>query len=494
MTTASNSTSASSSSADSKQAAESEAYRRRMSEEAQERHRRRKLWRECRQRLAFWVGAIIVGLVGLLFARLADGAILVFHRMVDAHAWWPWVISPVVFGGLVWMTQGRLKNARGSGIQQVIAAIGRQNSSIRNGLLAIQIVVAKMAMTLTALLGGASVGREGPTVHIGAAIMYAFGRRLGLYGKKTVAGLILAGGAAGIAAAFNTPLAGVMFAIEELSQTFEQRFSGLVLTAVLMGGVVTFGLVGHYSYFGDLSVSLAFDGTWLGIFICALAGGLLGGFYAKLILPTDKGLIGKMNGVRSRHPVWFAVGCGLMLAALGLVSGQHIFGTGYDETRAILEGHPESDKLFLLWKFLANVVSYISGLPGGLFSPSLSVGAAIAPWITPWLPGASLQSIGLLGMAGYLAGVTRTPMTASVITIELSHSPDMLIPILATCLIASAVSSRLSPVPIYHALAQQLLNNLPPSSGKQRGKAAREASHSARRIKQQNTEQPDNKG
>lgn len=441
--------------------AQAEAYRQRLYLEAKERHRRRHLWRSWRQRLAFWIGAIMVGLVALLFARLADGGILVFRNMVASHPWWPWVISPLVFGGLVWMTEGRLRNARGSGIQQVIAAIGRPQSGLRNQLLALRIAVAKMAMTLTALLAGASVGREGPTVHIGAAIMYSFGRRLGLYGKNTVSGLILAGGAAGIAAAFNTPLAGVMFAIEELSHTFEQRFSGLVLTAVLLGGVVTFGLVGHYSYFGDLSVPMAMGSAWFAVIICSVMGGLLGGFYVKLILPTDKGIIGMANGVRKRHPVMFAVACGFALAALGMVSGQHIFGTGYDETRAILDGKPEADGMFLIWKFLANVVSYVAGIPGGLFSPSLSVGAAMAPWIVPWLPGTSLQVIGLLGMAGYLAGVTRTPLTSSVITIELSHSPDMLIPILATCMLASAVSSRLSPVPVYHALAQRLLAGLP---------------------------------
>lgn len=106
------------------------------------------------------------------------------------------------------------------------------------------------------------------------------------------------------------------------------------------------------------------------------------------------------------------------------------------------------------------MVSYLAGIPGGLFSPSLSVGAGIAPWLVEWIPGINLQAAGLLGMAAYLAGVTRTPLTATVITIELSHSQDMALPILAASLLASAVSARISPVPLYQAFARQLLDNL----------------------------------
>lgn len=423
--------------------------------------RRHRVVRPWRQNIAFWIGAILVGLVALAFAHLADLASATFHGVVEHSQWWPWLICPVGFAALSWLTQGALKNTRGSGIPQVIVALTVRSSRTRNGLLSLRIAVGKLVLTLFALLFGASAGREGPTVHIGAALMYSFGRRLGLYDKHTVSGLILAGGAAGIAAAFNTPLGGVVFAIEELSKTFEQRFSGLVLTAVLLGGVVTLGLMGSYSYFGALSESMPFGPAWVAVAACGVLGGILGGIYCRLILPAKSGPLSFISRWRGRWPVRFAACCGLLLALLGLCSGQHIFGTGYGETRSILEGSPVVGADFLLWKFLANVVSFVAGIPGGLFSPSLTVGASLAPWLTPLIPGASLQAVGLLGMAAYLAGVTRTPLTASVITIELSHSPDMLMPILAATLLASSISARISPVAVYHALARQLIENLP---------------------------------
>lgn len=415
---------------------------------------RHPLLRRWRRTLAFWLGALLVGLVALAFAHLADLASATFRAVVAHNRWWPWLLCPLGFAGLVWLTQGALKNTRGSGIPQVIVALEMRSSRTRNALLSLPIAAGKLFLTLLALLVGASAGREGPTVHIGAALMYSFGRRLGLYDKRTVSGLIIAGGAAGIAAAFNTPLGGVVFAIEELSRTFEQRFSGLVLTAVLLGGMVTLGLMGSYSYFGRLSESMPLGPAWIAVVACGLLGGLLGGLYCRLVLPTRRGPLSFISRWRGRWPIRFAAGCGLLLALLGMLSGQHVFGTGYAETRSILEGQPVVGHEFLLWKFIANVISFIAGIPGGLFSPSLTVGA-------------SLPAVGLLGMSAYLAGVTRTPLTATVITVEMSHSPDMLIPILAATLLASGVSARLTPLPIYHALARQMQEALAPTKGSQ---------------------------
>ncbi|KAF1072375.1 MAG: H(+)/Cl(-) exchange transporter ClcA [Pseudomonas citronellolis] len=420
-------------------------------------------WRQWRQRLAFWIGALLVGLVALAFAWLADQAFFSFKRLLAWAPWAPLLVTPLGFGLLAWVTQRWFGNAKGSGIPQVIAALESPSRRFRDEVLALPVATVRLFFTLGALLVGGSVGREGPTVHVGAAVLYAFGRRLGLHGRRTVAGLILAGGAAGIAAAFNTPLAGVVFAIEELSHTFEQRFSGLVLTAVLIGGAVTLGLMGHYAYFGDIGGHLPAGWGWSEVPLCALLGGLLGGLYVKLVLPSQHGWIGRMCGLRQRYPVRFAAACGLLLALLGQVSGNHIFGTGYEETRALLEGHPITDSSFLLWKFLANVVSYLAGIPGGLFSPSLSIGAAFAP-VLALLPEVNPQTCALLGMGAYLAGVTRSPLTASVIVLELSHSQDLIIPMLATTVMAAAVSGWLAPVSLYHELARQILDKLAPTS------------------------------
>ena len=142
-------------------------------------------------------------------------------------------------------------------------------------------------LTSLSLLGGASVGREGPTVHVGASLMYLFGRWFGFKDPRELSHFLLAGGAAGIAAAFNTPLAGIVFAIEELSGRFEHRFSGTLLTAVIVGGVVSLGLLGNY--FGHVSARLPLGQGWLAILLCGVVAGLLGGLFARAVLASAAG-------------------------------------------------------------------------------------------------------------------------------------------------------------------------------------------------------------
>src|SRR5580692_2099678 len=190
-----------------------------------------------KQRIALWSGAILVALAAILFAKASDWSYALFQKIVAHGIWIPLIMTPAVFGLLSWATEGRLRAARGSGIPQAIACIHIEDESFRTRMLALPIAVSKMVLTLVALAVGASIGREGPTVHIGAGLFYSLGRRFGFSDPKAISRFILAGGAAGIAAAFNTPLAGVVFAIEELARSFEHSISSLVLMAVILAGI-----------------------------------------------------------------------------------------------------------------------------------------------------------------------------------------------------------------------------------------------------------------
>nr|CEH78697.1 membrane hypothetical protein [Xanthomonas citri pv. citri] len=199
-----------------------------------------------RRRAALWGGAIAVALVAIVFAKASDAAFHLFQRITAHSIWWALLLTPGIFALLAWLTSGALRPTRGSGIPQVIAALEHPDPAFRDSNLSLRVSVGKLALTTLLLLGGASVGREGPTVHVGASLMHVFGRWFGFRGPRELSHFLLAGGAAGIAAAFNTPLAGVVFAIEELSGRFEHRFSGTLLTAVIVGGVVSLGLLGSY--------------------------------------------------------------------------------------------------------------------------------------------------------------------------------------------------------------------------------------------------------
>ncbi len=409
-----------------------------------------------KRRLLLWLGAVVVGLATTLFIKGCILAYATFHRVFAYGSWWPLIITPCVMAALAYFSSGRLRATRGSGIPQAIASLHIQDESFRFRMLSLRVAAAKMAMTLAALLGGASVGREGPTVHVGASLMYSIGRRFG-FSEPTAAGrFVLAGSAAGLAAAFNAPLAGVVFAIEEMAGAYEDRMSGAIMTAVIIGGIVTLGLLGNYTYFGTVHTSLTIRQGWLAVLLCGGLCGMAGGLFSRIILLGGRGF-SRLAALRARWPVAFAFACGLALAICGIASGNNVYGTGYDQARSILQhAADQPGGAFGAFKFFANVLSYWSGIPGGLFSPALAVGAGFGRDIAHLLPGAPVAAVALLGMAGYLAGVTQSPLTSAVICMEMTANQAMVIPILAVCLIARAASALFCKDPVYHAFATQL--------------------------------------
>ena len=415
---------------------------------------------EWQRRLALWVGAVVVALAAITFTKASVLAYHLFLRILDYGVWIPLLLTPTVFALLTWATEGRLRATRGSGIPQVIATLHIEDKGFRDNMLGLWIAISKMVLSLLGLLVGASIGREGPTVHIGAGLFYWIGRRFGFSDPKAVSRFILAGGACGIAAAFNTPLAGVVFAIEELAGTFEHRFSGLLLTAVIVGGVVSLGVLGNYSYFGEVEASLQLGRAWLAVLLTGVICGLLGGLYARIILLSRHGPLAYIGRLRARTPVLFAAGCGLALALIGLYSHNNVYGTGYDQARAFVQGAAVTPGAgFGIEKLLANVVSYWAAIPGGIFSPALAVGAGLGHNIAAFLPGVPAGAVVMLGMCAYLSGVTGAPLTSAVISMELTDNQNMVIPIMAACLLARAAASLFSPTPVYKDFAERMVQD-----------------------------------
>jgi len=411
-----------------------------------------------KRRIALWSGAVLVALAAILFAKASTWSYHLFLHILAHGVWIPLILTPAVFGLLSWVTSGRFRATRGSGIPQAIATLHVEDERFRSAMLSLPIAAGKMLLTLIALAVGASIGREGPTVHVGAGLFYTFARRFGFSDPKAASRFILAGGAAGIAAAFNTPLAGVVFAIEELAGTFEHRFSGLLLTAVIVGGVVSLGIMGNYAYFGEVEANLPLGHAWLAVLLCGIVCGLLGGLFARLILLSRRGPLAHVGALRARWPVAFATGCGLVLALLGVLCHGTVYGTGYDQARAIVQQAAVTPgESFGLAKLAANVVSYWAGIPGGIFSPALAVGAGLGQNIAHFLPGVPAAAVVLLGMSAYLSGVTGAPLTSAVIAMELTDNQAMVIPVMAACLLARAAASLLSPTPVYKDFAERLV-------------------------------------
>jgi len=146
----------------------------------------------------------------------------------------------------------------------------------------------------------------------------------------------------------------------------------------------------------------------------------------------------------------------LTVVLLAFAFGDGAYGTGYEQARSLVQGHAEVGHEFGLMKLMANLASYIAGIPGGLFSPALAVGAGLGHNLAVLMPGVDPTAFVLLGMCAYLTGVTQAPLTSAVISLELTNTSDMLLPILATVLIARSVSGLVCRTPIYRGLADQL--------------------------------------
>lgn len=417
------------------------------------------------QRASVWLGGIGVALLAIVFAKATDSAFGVFQHVLAWHPAMAFVVVPAGLALVAALTLRYVPGAQGSGIPQSIAALN-MTSDQRQSVLSLPIALAKIVLTSIGLAAGASVGREGPTVQVGASLMVRIGKLFHLAVPVNERSMTLAGGAAGIAAAFNTPLAGVVFAIEELSRSYEARTSGTVLTAVILAGITSLALVGNSPYFGRADVALDMGREWVAVGVIGVTGGLLGGIFSSLLIfASRRGLPGPLGRLSRQRPILFAALCGVVIAAIGIVSGNTTYGTGYEEARHLLEGGDLPAAYFPL-KMLATVFSYLSGIPGGLFSPSLSAGAGLGETLAGFLPGAPVQACILLGMAAYFTGVVQSPITAAIIVMEMTDNQQLTVPLMAASFLAFGVSRLVCPQSLYKALAERFLTRKTEDAGK----------------------------
>ncbi|MGH7025533.1 MAG: chloride channel protein [Caulobacteraceae bacterium] len=396
--------------------------------------------------------AVLAGVAAALFARLSDDAMRIHGRLYGS---WPWAtvaLLPIGFAIGAWLTRRFAPESAGSGIPQVIAA-AEQRWTGRWGGQRVTLLTAVWKVVIAAglLVCGASIGREGPTVQVTAGIMRSLTR--GLKGGPGRRAMIIAGGAAGIAGAFNTPIAGVVFAVEELSKSFDRRTNTTIILIVVVSGFAAYALQGDYAYFGVLHGESDLRAAWLAAPAIGVVAGLLGGLFARALIyliGPDQNPLGRW---RSRHPLMFAALCGSIAAAVAVASGGLTFGAGYAEAKSLLIDHPGRGFSFAIWKFIATLAASAAGIPGGLFSPCLATGAGI---------GAAFARLGfsiagrdavVLGMTGYLSGVVQAPLTSAVILMEMTRDPGLVGPLMLSALLARWASGLIQKEPLYHALS-----------------------------------------
>jgi H+/Cl- antiporter ClcA len=419
--------------------------------------------RQWLERAVVLAHAVVAGLAVVGFTLLSEGAFSLFQSL---YAVMPWAVlfwMPLLTGAIVWLTQRWVPSAAGSGIPQVMAALDPMlPPGAASRFVSVRLAVGKIVLGAAGLLAGLSMGREGPSVQVAAGVMQNAQRWLRPGMGIDRQALLVAGGAAGIAAAFNAPLAGVVFAIEELSRKLESRSSGLVLAAIVLAGLMGVSVFGNQSYFGVIHVPRQGWDMLLPGLLVTVACGLLGGLFARLMIASLTGAPSRFNRWRARWPVRFAMALGLVLAVIGLVTGGATFGAGSETVRQMLAGETQAVEapFYVTLKFIATWLSAWTGAPGGVFAPARSIGAGVGHNVAQFpLDGVAGLAPALIaiGMAAFLAAVTQAPLTAFIIVMEMVDGHAMVLSLMAAAMLASLIS-RLISRSLYGALAEFMVN------------------------------------
>jgi len=313
------------------------------------------------------------------------------------------------------------------------------------------------------LFSGMTLGREGPSVHVGAALMHMITKWVRFPRHLVRRGLILGGGGAGIAAAFNAPLAGLVFSFEEIARSFEKNNVGTVIRSVIVSCVFIVLVLGKdYLFYGRIEST---DGNWTvgqwaSIFFIGTVGGFLGGVFAQCTI-KGSAIAGRFMK-RNRWLTPLALGAGLGI--VGYLSDGDSYGSGYQQTQQILLEGVEYPWHFAPLTAVASFLTLASGIPGGLFDPSLTVGAGLGQLMLPVVdlvsPGLEPEAVIMMFMVAYFAGVVQSPITCAIIMVEMTAARHMTLPLLGVAVISYECSHLVCRTSLYESLANTFLAGL----------------------------------
>ena len=414
--------------------------------------------------LAVVIGAL-TGSVVVAFILLTERMGMRLYPMGGAP--WRRLLFPVVGSlGIGYLLSRYFPNARGSGVPQTKAAL-----FARDGRITLRTVLGKFFCTSATLASGIPLGREGPSVQVGAGIASVLGRTLGL-STAQVKKLIPVGAAAAIAAAFNTPLAAVLFSLEEIMGDLHAPVMGAVVLASATAWMVLRVFLGDHPLFKVPQYQLVHPSGFAIYAVLGIAGGGVSALFTKLLL-----------GMRARFlrlplkTVWFQpVAGGLLVGLIGWFVPQ-VLGVGYGYVGDALNGSMAFKMMMLLvvLKLITVTTSYSSGNAGGIFGPALFIGAMLGGSVGTVAHNAFPEytanpgAYALVGMGAVFAGIVRAPMTSVLMIFEMTQDYAVIVPLMIANMISLFIASRLQEEPIYEALAVQDGIHLPSADARQRG-------------------------
>ena len=417
------------------------------------------------QAIPFWIGSVITGFFAVMYAQVFAWGEHLMNFIFDWHAWMIFIIAPIGFVLSWWLVKEFAPNAKGSGIPQVMAAVElanpKEHRKIRN-LLSIKIIFFKILSSVILVIGGGAVGREGPTIQIAGSVFRKVNEYLPEWWPKiSKKNMIMTGAAAGLAAAFNTPLGGIVFAVEELSKTHINYFKTALFTAVIIAGLTAQTLAGSYLYLGypktnDVSLMVMFP-----IMLVAGTAGILASQLSVIML--------KINGWKKKKlktdkaNVVFLIISALIIASIAYFINREILGSGKEiMERVLFTKNKHEDWYVPILRMLGPALSFTSGGAGGIFAPALSAGASIGSVISGviHLTPNETNVVILAGMVAFLTGITRAPFTSAIIVLEMTDRHSLIFHLMLAGMVSSIASILVSRHSLYDVLKVNFLTEL----------------------------------
>jgi len=417
------------------------------------------------QAVPFWIGSVITGFFAVMYAKIFAWGENLLHFILNWHDWMIFIIAPIGFVLSWWLVKEFAPNAKGSGIPQVMAAVElanpKEHRKIRS-LLSLKIIIFKILSSVVLVIGGGAVGREGPTIQIAGSIFRKVNEYLpDWWPKISKKNMIMTGAAAGLAAAFNTPLGGIVFAVEELSKTHINYFKTALFTAVIIAGLTAQTLAGSYLYLGypktnDVSLMVMFP-----IILVAGVAGILASQLSVIMLRINHWKKRKLKTDRSN--ILFLIGCALIIACISFFISREILGSGKEIMERVLFTQDKHEAWYVpVLRMLGPALSFTSGGAGGIFAPALTAGASIGSVISGiiHLTPNETNVVVLGGMVAFLTGITRAPFTSAIIVLEMTDRHSLIFHLMLAGMISSIFSILVSRHSLYDVLKGNFLSEL----------------------------------
>jgi H+/Cl- antiporter ClcA len=416
--------------------------------------------------LPYQVSAVLTALIAVGYTKLFQKAHHLNNELLADRPFMIFLTAPLAFVASWFLVRFFSPMAGGSGIPQLMAAVEVSKDEERNDgswrFLNVRIILVKFASSLAMAVGGGAIGREGPTLQIAGSVYRTVHKLLPPFWPKVSRKvMMITGGAAGLSAAFNTPLGGIVFAIEELTRTHIAQFRTAVLSSVILSGMTAQWILGPYLLYGYPKVATVGPSFMYKLLLISAVCGILGAVSCKLILALDK--------LRRQIVGWlpqlvFVLGLSLLFAEVVFTFGRFTTGSG----DALLEHYLFAKDPAPHWKdavgrVLGSVVTMGGGGAGGVFAPALSSGAAIGGLFGSWF-GEDRGELNLMilgGMCAFLTGVTRSPFTSAILVLEMTDRHSVIFQLMYASMIASVVAHSVDTRSYYERMKNRLLDLYP---------------------------------